>query len=301
MAERLVKANGIDVWTEAFGDPGDPPVLLIMGAGAQGLLWPDGFCERLVVGHRYVIRYDHRDTGQSSFFDFTNEPYSLSDLARDAVGILDAYGLRRAHVVGASMGGMIGQILAIEHAQRILSLVSIMSTPGGGELASTVVEGETPASSLPSPSPEFIAKLKSLLQNPPKTREERIERRLHIFRITAGSLAPFEENRLRELMEREHDRARNYLAKENHRLAVAAEPDRRPALAGVHLPVLVIHGTEDPICPYEHGVATAGAIPGAGLMPIEKMGHELPSAVWPRIADAILEHTATAATRHPEQ
>ena len=297
MSERTVKANGIEIWTEAFGDPQDPPILLIMGAGAQGVLWPEDFCQRLVDGGRRVIRYDHRDTGQSTCFDFASQPYTLSDLARDAVGILDAYGIRRVHAVGASMGGMVGQILAIEHADRLLSLTSIMSTPGGGALASTVLgEGET-APSLPPPEPEFVAALQALLLNPPQTREERIARRLEVFRLTAGSLTPFDGDRLRPMLEREYDRTRNYEARNNHTLAVAREPDRRRALAGVSIPTLVIHGTEDPICPHAHGVATAEAIPGARLISIEKMGHELPPAAWPRIAEAILEHTAGSPAR----
>ena len=125
----MVRANGIEIWAEDFGEPRNPAVLLVMGAGGQGILWPDEFCAALVAAGHYVIRYDNRDTGQSTCVEFAKAPYTLSDMARDAVGVLDAFGVERAHVMGASMGGMICQTLAIEHAGRLRSMTSIMSSP----------------------------------------------------------------------------------------------------------------------------------------------------------------------------
>ncbi len=290
MTERVVQANGIEIWTEDFGDASHPTVLLIMGASAQGILWRDDMCEALVAGGRHVIRYDNRDTGQSSCFDFAEQPYTLSDMARDAVAVLDAYGIDRAHAVGASMGGMIGQTVAIEHPERIRSLTSIMSTPAGGEVA-TIIAGETTAGTLPGPTPEVIEATQKTLVNPPTTREDRIEQRLELFRVLAGSLGSYDETARRAVFELEYSRARDYESMGNHALAIGGSPDRRPALAKLSLPVLVIHGTEDPILPYEHGVATSKAIPGAELLTIEKMGHDMPEVALPQIIGAILRHT----------
>ena len=290
MAERIVKANGIEIWTEDFGDPSDPAVLLVMGASAQGIFWPDEFCDQIVAAGRYVIRFDNRDVGQSTCFDFATDPYTLPDMARDAVGVLDAYGIECAHVVGASMGGMICQTLAIEHPERVISFTSIMSSPGGGAVAQAIQGGEAEAA-LPAPTQEVIEAAMASQLNPPTSREARIEQRLHLFRILSGSLAPYDEAEHRALFEHEHDRARNWDAQNNHGLAVAASSDRRAALSSVKAPALVIHGTEDPILPYEHGVATANAIPGCKLLTIEKMGHDMPEVAWPQIIGAIVEHT----------
>lgn len=290
MSERKVKANGIEIWTEDFGLPGDPPILLVMGASAQGIFWDERFCQQLVAGPRHVIRYDNRDTGQSTCFDFEKDPYTLSDLAADAVGVLDAYGLDSAHLVGASMGGMIGQAVAIEYPSRIRTLTSIMSTPAGGAVAAST-QGEQVETDLPPPRPEVIEAGMEAVANPPKTREERIEARLKLFKLLSGTLQEYDEERGRQLFTREYDRARNYEAANNHTLAISSAPDRREALRTVSVPTLVIHGTEDPILPYEHGVATAEAIPGAELLTIEKMGHDLPESAWPRVVEAILRHT----------
>jgi pimeloyl-ACP methyl ester carboxylesterase len=290
VAERTIEANGIEIWTEDFGSPDDPALLLVMGASAQGLMWPEEFCEQLVAGGRYVIRYDNRDTGQSSSFDFAKDPYKLEDMARDAVGVLDAYGIERAHVAGASMGGMICQTLAIDHPDRVTSFTSIMSSPGGSAVVDAMQGGEA-EQALPPPTAEVMEVAIKGQTNPPTTREARIEQRLEMFRILAGSLAEYDEAAGRELFAREHDRARDWNAQNNHGLAIAMSPDRRAALGGVAAPALVIHGTEDPILPYEHGVATAKSIAGCKLVTIEGMGHDMPEVAWPRIIGAILEHT----------
>jgi pimeloyl-ACP methyl ester carboxylesterase len=291
MPERFVKANGIEIWTEDFGNASDPAVLLVMGASAQGIFWPDEFCGLLVDAGRYVIRFDNRDVGQSRCFDFSADPYTISDMARDAVGVLDAYGIARAHVVGASMGGMICQTLAIEHAERVITFTAIMSSPGG-EAVAQVMQGGDAEDALPPPTQAVIEAAMANMMNPPTTREECIDQRVKLFGILSGSLAEFDEVQSRELFGREYDRARSWTAQNNHGLAVAASSDRRAALAGVSTPALVIHGTEDPILPYAHGLAIKNAVPGAKLVTIEKMGHDMPEVAWPTIIGSIVEHTA---------
>ena len=241
-----------------------------------------------------MIRYDNRDVGQSTCFDFDKEPYSIADMARDAVAVLDAYGIDKAHAVGASMGGMIGQTLAIEHPERLRTLTSIMSSPGGGAVAQAIAGGATGEDALPGPWPELLEALMKQVANRPTTREEKIRGKVELFRILAGSLSPFEGQAMLELFTREYDRARDWDAQNNHGLAIHASQDRREALAKVTTPTLVIHGTEDPILPYEHGVATAKAIPGAELLTIEGMGHDFPEAASERIIGAMLRHTAQA-------
>lgn len=286
MSERRIEANGVQLWTEDFGEPRHPPILLIAGATGQGIMWRTEFCQQLVAHNYYVIRYDHRDTGLSTCCDFEKDPYTFSDLANDAVGLLDAYNLAKAHIVGLSMGGMIGQTLAIERPNRLLSLVSICSSPAQPNDATE----NTNFASLPPPEEKYFALINDWRLNPPQTRQEHIELRLRVFRTLAGSLVPFDEVGERQFCEQEYDRAVNYDARTNHGLASGASPDRRAALASVSIPTLVIHGTEDPVLPYEHGVATAEAIPNAKLMGIERLGHELPAAIWPTVIAAIVRH-----------
>ena len=293
MAERVVRGNGIDIWTESFGDAGDPTLLLIMGASAQGIYWRDSFIERLVAQGRRVIRYDNRDTGQSTCFDFSTQPYALDDLAADAVGVLDAYDIASADVAGASMGGMIVQALAIHHRQRVRSATMIMSSPlsGGGAQPELAAEG------LPGPDPQWIADAMALQGKPSETREEKIDLRVEMFRRLAGSAEPFNAERQRAIAEREVDRARNYAAMNNHALAIAGSSpaDRRPQLRQLDVAALVVHGTEDPILPWEHGVALADAIPGATLLKLEGAGHEMPEKYQGEIVQAMMAVSARAA------
>lgn len=274
MTERIINGNGIRIWTESFGDPNDVPLLLIMGASAQGIYWPEHLVQKFVDQGRFVIRYDNRDTGQSTCFDMAANPYTLDDLSADAVAILDAYGIDKAHVAGASMGGMIAQLLAINFPERLLSATLIMSSPisgGGGEIP------ELGAEDLPSPDPEWMAMAMANMSDP-ENREARIEQRVKMFEILAGSAEPFNDVRQRDIATREVDRLTNFAAMNNHAVAIAmSQPsDRRELLAKVELPVLVVHGTEDPILPYPHGVSLADSIPGAELMTLDRAGHEMP-------------------------
>jgi pimeloyl-ACP methyl ester carboxylesterase len=205
----------------------------------------------------------------------TRAPYTVSDLAADAIGLMDAYRFESAHVVGQSLGGMVAQAITIEHPGRTRTLTSVMSMPGVPKRPVANRDEQT-AEAAPGPPP---------------TREEWIERRVEVTRRMTGSLAPFDEACRRALAVREAERVRNFDSNNNHGRAVAISPDRLAALREVRVPTLVIHGTGDPVIPHSEGVATANAIPGAKLLTIEKLGHELPKAVWPEITEAILRHT----------
>jgi pimeloyl-ACP methyl ester carboxylesterase len=288
VTERIVNGNGIRIWTEDFGDRRNPALLLIMGASAQGIQWPEPFIERLVAGGLYVIRYDNRDTGQSTCFDFSKAPYTLDDLARDATAVLDAYDLASAHVAGASMGGMIVQMLMIRHAQRVRSATIVMSSPLAG---SALMSNEL----LPGPAPEWMAKFAAGQNMPLDTPEQKIEMRVAMFTLLAGRIPP-DTTALRAVATREVARATNFAAQANHGLAITASApnDRRPMLRTSTIPTLVIHGTDDPILPYAHGKALADAIPRARLSTIDGMGHDLPQSQWPDVAQAIVDLTRGA-------
>lgn len=290
MAERTVRANGIELWSETFGSPRDPALLLVMGAGGQGILWPDELCRALADVGRHVIRYDNRDTGQSTCFEFATAPYTLADMARDAVGLLDAFGIEHADVVGASMGGMISQTLAIEHPARVRTLTSIMSTPLAASIMRIMLGGEQ--GSLPGPEPKVMAVAMANAGNPPRTPEERVERAIAMWRAVAGSGEPFDEAAVRARETRILARARNPDAAQNHQLAIAASPDRNDALRGLRVPTLVVHGADDPILPLPHGRATAELIPGAKLLVIEGMGHDFPAHAQKRMVEEIAAHIA---------
>ncbi len=289
MSERTIRANGIEIWAEDFGHPSDPAILLVMGAGGQAILWPDEFVGSLwEAGHR-VIRFDNRDTGQSTCLDFASSPYALTDMARDAVAVLDALGIERAHVVGASMGGMIGQTLAIEHPARLRTLTSIMSSPSGESIMKGMMGG---AAELPGPEPKVMAAVAASAANPPKTDAERIDAAVRLWRALSGSGEPFDEAGVRAREKLVLERARNIDAAQNHQLAIARSPDRNESLRGVTTPTLVIHGDEDPILPLPHGRATAEAIPGSKFLVIPGMGHDIAPKSQQKLTQAIVEFVA---------
>ena len=289
------QANGIEIEYETFGHSGDPPLLLVMGLGAQMILWHEEFCGALAERGFHVIRYDNRDVGRSTWLDDAGmpdvvaalaaigaggaieAPYRLSDMAADAAALLDALALDAAHVVGASMGGMIAQTLAIEHAPRVRTLTSIMSTTG--------------ARDLPPARPEAMALLMTPL---PTDRAAQIERQVQVSRTIGSPAYPSDEAELRALAARVFDRGVNPPGFARQLLAILASGSRREALAGVRAPTLVIHGADDPLVPVEGGRDTAAAIPGATLLEIPGMGHDLPRALWPAIVDAIAKHAEQA-------
>jgi pimeloyl-ACP methyl ester carboxylesterase len=292
-----VTANGIQIEYDTFGDPSSPTLLLIMGLGAQMVLWPEEFCNRLANRGLHVVRFDNRDCGLSSKFDeagepdvmeiFTdpqgsaklNIPYTLNDMADDAVGLLDALGIKKAHICGVSMGGMIAQTVAIRHQSRVLSLISMSSGTGDP--------------SLPWGRPDALAILVSPM---PAERNAYIEHNINVFKTIAGSKYPVNEQMMRPLIERCYDRCYCPQGTARHSIAIITAGSRTEALKSVTVPALVIHGAEDPLLPAEQGRATAEAIPGAELLIIKGMGHDLPAEVWPLLVDAMVQHIHRAST-----
>ncbi|MEV0700105.1 alpha/beta fold hydrolase [Saccharopolyspora sp. NPDC050389] len=297
-AERMIANGNVELWTEEFGDPGQPPVLLVMGSMSQGVLWPDGFVGRLAAAGRRVIRYDHRDTGKSSAIDFEADPYSWADIKNDVLAVLDAYGIDRAHIVGHSAGGLLGQWIAAEQPERVLSLTVIGSSPlGRGEGATLMraLMGEDPQpGALPYPTQAFIEHFGEAAVNPPAPdRRSQIDFAIETARVLHGPAIPFDEDEQRRLEERIFDRDRDPATVANHRLAAMSDSGFEPvgALARIKAPTLVIEGTHEPVKP-GHGALIAEEIPDAELMMIEGMGHTLPPQVHEPLARAILAHTS---------
>jgi pimeloyl-ACP methyl ester carboxylesterase len=279
MAERMIEANGVELCTEAFGDPANPPVLLIMGTGASMLWWEEGFCRMLADGGRFVIRYDHRDTGRSVTYEPGRPEYTGADLIADAAGVLDAHELPAAHVVGVSAGGAFAQLLALEFPDRVLSLVLISTSPA--------VRVER---TLPPPTEEF-GRFASTAQVDWSDADSVIEYLVDYSRVLAGGRRRFDETAARDLMRREVERARDFASRRNHDL-IPENGRRRKPLSSIDVPTLVIHGTADPMFPIGHGEALAEEIPGASLLRLEGAGHGLERTDWETSVRAILEHTA---------
>ena len=278
MAERMIEANGVELCTESFGRSADSPILLIMGIGASMLWWEEGFCRMLAGGGRFVIRYDHRDTGRSVSSEPGRPEYTSSDLIADAAGVLDAYAIPAAHVVGASAGGAFAQLLALAYPDRVLSLVLISTSPA--------MPGER---GLP-PATERYQRFVASATVDWSDESSVIESLVDYARMLAGGARPFDEAATHELVRRDVERAHKIAASENHGLAAEGEMPREP-LSTIAVPTLVIHGTEDPMFPLEHGEALAREIPGARLLTLEGTGHGVERSDWETIAHAILAHT----------
>ena len=291
--------SGIELEYDQFGPESGEPLLLIMGLGAQMLLWEEGFCEKLADrGHR-VIRFDNRDIGLSTWLDDLgvpdvpalmaagaqgkplDVPYTLDDMADDALAVVDALGIDAAHICGASMGGMIAQALAIRHPGRVRSLTSIMSTTGN------------PA--LPPAKPEAMA---VLMEPVPEDRDFVIERSIHTDRVIGSPAYPGDPAFLRERAARLFDRAFHPAGSARQMAAILAHGNRSPALRQIDVPALVIHGKADSLVPVEGGIDTHQAIAGSELMLIEGMGHNLPPELWDEIVDGISGLTGRAAGSH---
>jgi pimeloyl-ACP methyl ester carboxylesterase len=280
LGETIIQANGVQLCAESFGDPADPALLLIMGAKASMLWWDEDFCRRLVASQRRVIRYDLRDTGRSITCEPGHPNYTLDTLADDAIGVLDAFGIDRAHVVGLSLGGIIAQILALADPGRVLTLTVLMSTPLGLD-----------DPDLPPISAEFMAHHLTGSNLDWSDEAAVLDYLVAGRRLLIGTAHPFDEASARDLATREWARAGNMASLMNFGLLSGGER-WLGKLGEVRAPTLVIHGTEDPILPYAHGVALAGAIPGAELRTLAGTGHELHPADWETIIPAILRHTA---------
>lgn len=286
---RNVGPSRIDIAYERLGDASDPPLLLIMGLGAQLVGWPDAFCAALVARHLHVIRFDNRDAGESTHFtgipsfaaamlgDTSTAAYTLSDMAADTAGLLDALGIASAHIVGASLGGFVAQTLAIEHPARVRTLTSIMSSTGARDVG--------------QPHPATAALFAG---GPPQTREQAIERAHRSAQLIGSTALGLDLDGLADRAGRAFDRAHDPTTFVRQGVAALASGDRTPRLRTLTVPTLVIHGTADKLVDPSGGRATAAAIPGAKLVEIEGMGHDVPRAAWARIVDEIAALTALA-------
>lgn len=295
---QIARANGIELCYEIFGDASAEPMLLIMGLGAQMIHWDDDFCRQLAARGFRVIRFDNRDIGKSSKLSGGKRltavellklrflkipvaaPYRLIDMAKDTVGLMDALGIKSAHLVGASMGGMIAQEIAISFPERVRSLTSIMSTTGNPKI--------------PPPTREATA---VLMAPPPNTKEEYFARHAQTWKVLRAGHFPEEEALDHARAERNFERGLNPAGVGRQFRAILASGSRKERLASVKAPTLVIHGTVDPLMRPEAGKDTAASIPGAKLLMIEGMGHALPVRMWPQVIDAIDRHAHAASAK----
>ena len=267
-----VTVGDMDLAYTTAGDPADPPVLLVAGLGAQLISWEDGFCQALVDRGLYAIRFDNRDAGLSSHLGGAAPAYGLADLAADAAGLIDALGLGSAHVVGASMGGMIVQLLAIEHPGRVRSLTSIMSTTGD-----------------PAVGEASDAAIAVLMAPPAGTRDGVLDGAVMANRVLGSPSYPMAADELRARAGRAFDRAYDPAGFGRQLQACLTTPDRTEALRRLDLPALVVHGAADALIGVSGGRATAAAIPGSELLVLDGVGHELPEALWPVVVDRIVD------------
>jgi len=291
MGERFAKVGDIEICFETFGDPDDPALLLVMGLGTQMIAWPEPFCRLLAERGFHVIRYDNRDVGRSTHMRRLRPPsirqllvrdkraarYSLADMAADGIGILDHLGIERAHVAGASMGGMIAQTMAARHPDRVLSLASIMSNTGHRWKG-------TPGLRV---YPIFI-------RRPAADREGAIASTVSVYRLIGSPGFPFDEERTRAAAELSYERGYDPAGAARQLAAILAAGDRTSELRRITAPTVVIHGTRDRMVRPSGARATAAAIPGAEIVMIDGMGHDLPAAAWDRIVVAIVGNTRRA-------
>ncbi|WP_409331641.1 alpha/beta fold hydrolase [Trujillonella humicola] len=280
---RRTGVGDVEIAYEEFGSRGDTPLLLVMGLATQMIGWPDGFCAELAARGMHVVRFDNRDIGLSTHLDDAGAPdvvsllagtgtapYSLADMADDTAGLLDALGWGSAHVVGASMGGMVAQSLAVRHPTRVRSLTSIMSTTGDRSVG----------------SPAEVA-LGVLLAPAARTREEALQRAVDTYRVIGSPGFEFDEGSLRERAGLSFDRAHDPAGVARQLAAILTTDDRTPHLGGIAVPTLVVHGAQDTLVDVSGGRATAAAVPGAELWVVEGMGHDLPRELWGDLADRI--------------
>jgi pimeloyl-ACP methyl ester carboxylesterase len=290
MAEEFCTVGEIELCYETFGDPADPTILLIMGLGAQSIMWDDGICALLVARGHHVVRFDNRDIGRSTKVRGRTPTipqlllrsrkagvYSLEDMARDGFGLLDHLGVERAHLVGASMGGMIAQTMAAMHPERVLSLASIMSTTGNRLVGQPHVKLY----------PVFLTRA-------PEDEEGYRKRVQKIFALIGSPGFEHDEQELRELVDESFARGHDPAGGARQLGAITAAGNRTADLARITAPTVVIHGTKDILIRPSGGKATARAIKGAKLVMIEGMGHDLPRGAWPQLVEAIVENARRA-------
>lgn len=280
MKPALIQSRDVSLATESTGDPANPPILLIMGAMASGVWWPDELCRELAARGRFVIRYDHRDTGASTSYAPGEAPYDVEDLADDAMHVLDGYGISEAHLVGMSLGGYIAQLLALKYPDRVLSITMIASEP----LA-------TSDPRIPKLSPavlDYHARAATLDWG---DRDAVLEYQIGAWRLLAGTAYPFDPELIRAMAEADLERTPNPLTAFNHGTLGGGDVwiDRLDEIA---VPALIIHGTEDIVLPFAHAQALHTALIGSRLVTLDGVGHELPRGAWPVILDELERHTA---------
>jgi pimeloyl-ACP methyl ester carboxylesterase len=284
-------ANGLTIAYETFGSPGDPPALMVMGLGTQMIAWPDEMCQQIADRGFYVVRFDNRDCGLSTHLDHLGTPrradlllrrkppYKVSDMARDALGLLDALEIESAHVVGASMGGYIAQSLAGLFPQRVRSLTLIMTSTGSRFVG--------------YPAPQLLTQL--LRRRSVRDRQEAADVAVQTFRLIGSPGYEFDEARTREVAGRSYDRSTDRRGYFRQLWAIVAQPNRTPFLRQIRVPTLVMHGMSDPLVNVSGGVALAKAIPNAEFIGFAGMGHDLPRKLWSRFADEICAVATRAA------
>ncbi|HEX2133660.1 MAG TPA: alpha/beta fold hydrolase [Actinophytocola sp.] len=274
-AEQLLEINGVELCVETFGDRADPPILLVAGASASMLWWDADLCERIAAGGRYVVRYDHRDTGRSISCPPGEPEYSYTDLALDMLGIQDALGIARAHLVCQSMFGGIGLIAGVDHPDRVASLTFVSSSTGEPGLpppTDRLAEG-LPTDPDPADSASVVAYV------------------VGSARAYAGGSPYFDQAATRALVDRDVARARDYASTLANHYAIEVDRPTRGGFGDIAAPTLVVHGDHDPLLPLPHGEALRDAIPGAELLVLEGAGHDLPRPVWDAFVPALIRHT----------
>lgn len=279
MGEQILKINKVEICAESFGNPKDPAVLLIMGAMSSLDWWDEEFCLRLADQGRFVIRYDHRDLGRSTTYEPGTSNYTIVDMAADAIGVLDAYSIKQAHIVGMSLGGLIGQILALRYPQRISTLTLIASSVFGTEMEK-----------LPPMDQNILnyhAKSTSIDWS---NQEAAISYIAGLWKTLAGS-KPYERERIYKLAKREVTRAKQLPSRFNHAM-LQGGGDYYNRMREISIPALIIHGTEDPALPYEHGLALAKAIPHTELVTLDGSGHEIHSEDWEQMIESIVKFSS---------
>ncbi|HEY9622927.1 MAG TPA: alpha/beta fold hydrolase [Crinalium sp.] len=281
MKSKQISHNGVQLFSESFGSPDDAPILLIMGAMSSGVWWSEAFCHQLAAVGRYVIRYDHRDTGQSTSYEPGQSSYSVEDLADDAFCLLDGYGLESAHMVGMSLGGYLAQLMALKQPQRVKSLTLIASE--------RLAEADP---TLPEIDPSVLNYHAKAGELDWTNRGAVIEYQVGAWRLLSGSAHTFDESLIHELAGADFDRTPDPTTAFNHALLGGGE-QWLGRLGEIAAPTLIIHGTEDPVLPYAHALALKAEIPQAELLTLQGTGHELHPGDWPVIIEAIQQHTVS--------
>lgn len=277
MTEQLFRVNNVELCCESFGNPADPAILLIMGAQASLVWWEEEFCRRLAAEGRFVIRYDNRDVGRSTVYEPGHPAYVFEDMVDDAAGILDVYGIERAHVAGMSMGGMLTQMMALRHPDRVRTVTLIATSNFAPELPP-----------MEEKVAQFFANAASVDWSDKSAVTEFSAQK---WRVLAGSKHPLDEPRIRALVEKELERSRSMASMTNHAI-LSGDFSYLARTAEISVPALIIHGTEDPIIPYAHGLSLAEKLPWARLLPLNRSGHELHPQEWDNVISAMAEHTA---------